>query len=66
MLRYGKCIAVIVSFLICTFSASLLSAPLLFDQSVPTVDLHKEFENGKASLAGECEPYFQRASNTYA
>ena len=53
MLRYGKCIAVIVSFLICTFSASLLSAPLLFDQSVPTVDLHKEFENGKASLAGE-------------
>jgi diguanylate cyclase (GGDEF)-like protein len=25
----------------------------LFDQSVPTVDLQKEFENGKASLAGE-------------
>jgi len=53
MLRYGKCIALILSFLICTFSASLFSAPLLFDQSVPTVDLQKEFENGKASLAGE-------------
>jgi diguanylate cyclase (GGDEF)-like protein len=53
MLRYGKCIALIICCLICTFSTSLLSAPLLFDQSVPTVDLQKEFKNGKASLAGE-------------
>ncbi|WP_232787983.1 7TM diverse intracellular signaling domain-containing protein [Paraglaciecola sp. MB-3u-78] len=52
-MRYGKCIALIVSCLICTFSTSLLSAPLLFDQSVPTVDIQKEFKNGKASLAGE-------------
>jgi diguanylate cyclase (GGDEF)-like protein len=37
-----------VSFFICTFSASLLAA-----QPIPTIDLQKEFKNGKASLAGE-------------
>jgi diguanylate cyclase (GGDEF)-like protein len=48
MLRFGKFIVLIVSFLICTFSASLLSA-----QSIPVIDVQKEFKNGKASLAGE-------------
>jgi hypothetical protein len=52
-LRCGKCIALLVSFFIGVFSASLLSAPLLSAQSIPTVDLQKEFKNGKASLAGE-------------
>ena len=52
-MRCGKCIALLVSFFIGVFSASLLSAPLLSAQSIPTVDLQKEFKNGKASLAGE-------------
>jgi diguanylate cyclase (GGDEF)-like protein len=53
MLRCGRCIALLVSFFMCTFSASLLAVPLLSGQSIPTVDLQKEFKNGKASLAGE-------------
>jgi len=48
MLRCGKFIGLIVSFIFCTFSAALLSA-----ESIPTVDLEKAFKNGKASLAGE-------------
>jgi diguanylate cyclase (GGDEF)-like protein len=48
MLSCGKFIALIVSFYICTFSASLLAV-----QAIPTVDLQKEFKNGKTSLAGE-------------
>jgi diguanylate cyclase (GGDEF)-like protein len=53
MLRCDRCIALIVSFLICTFSASLFCEPFLSAKSIPRVDLQKEFKNGKASLAGE-------------
>jgi hypothetical protein len=49
----GKCFALFISFFICTFSASLFNAQLLSAQSIPTVDVQKKFENGKASLAGK-------------
>jgi diguanylate cyclase (GGDEF)-like protein len=52
-LRCGKCTKLFVSLFICIFSASLFSAPLLSAQSIPTVDVQKEFKNGKTSLAGE-------------
>ncbi|MFT7413038.1 MAG: diguanylate cyclase (GGDEF)-like protein [Paraglaciecola sp.] len=47
-MRCSKFIAFIVRFFICTFSASLLAT-----QPIPTIDLQKEFKNGKASLAGQ-------------
>jgi diguanylate cyclase (GGDEF)-like protein len=49
----GKCVALFISFYICTFNASLFSAQLLSAQSIPIVDVQKEFKNGKASLAGK-------------
>lgn len=52
-MRCDKYIALFVSFFICIFSAPLFSGPLLSAQSIPTVDVQKEFKNGKASLAGE-------------
>lgn len=52
-MRCGKCAELLVSLFICIFSASLFSAPLLSAQSIPTVDVQKEFKNGKTSLAGE-------------
>jgi diguanylate cyclase (GGDEF)-like protein len=48
MLNSGKFIVFILSIFIGTFSAPLLSA-----QPIPTIDVQKELENGKASLAGE-------------
>lgn len=57
-MKCTKFIVLIVSFFICSFSASLFaaplsSAPLLASQSIPVIDLENEFKNGKASLAGE-------------
>lgn len=52
-MKCGKCAELLVSLFICIFSASLFSAPLLSAQSIPTVDVQKEFKNGKTSLAGE-------------
>ncbi|AGH43424.1 sensor domain-containing diguanylate cyclase [Paraglaciecola psychrophila] len=49
----GKCIKLLASLFIGVFSVPLFSAQLLSAQSIPTVDVQKEFKNGKASLAGE-------------
>ncbi|MFT5838724.1 MAG: hypothetical protein ACI9UT_001219, partial [Flavobacteriales bacterium] len=53
MLGCIKFFTLTLSFLICTFSASLFSAPQISSQTIPSIDLQKEFKNGKASLAGE-------------
>jgi diguanylate cyclase (GGDEF)-like protein len=52
-LSCGKCITLLASLFIGVFSVPLFSAQLLSAQSIPTVDVQKEFKNGKASLAGE-------------
>lgn len=44
-------------------SCGALSAPLLFAQSIPSVNDQKEFKNGKASLAGEWTPFADIASS---
>jgi diguanylate cyclase (GGDEF)-like protein len=57
MLGCIKFFTLMLSFLICTFSVSLFSDPLITaqisSQTIPSIDLQKEFKNGKASLAGE-------------